>query len=153
MGTDDSTLSRRHLLGTASSLSLVGLAGCLDATTNVSPKLSVKETETSLPEGYETCVDQSGGQRDPDSLSAKDEVQYQNSPAYTGESGFIEMCANCKFYCSGGDIDANVGACSQVEGKIGSQHWCALWQPVQGLEEQDRSGARGASEAGPVDSS
>ena len=146
MGDDNSTLSRRRLLATTGALSMTGFAGCLGSGDGGGhgDEQPSEERDRSLPEGAETCVSTEGIERSPDSLSAKEDVAYQFHPNYTGASGFIELCANCQFFCPGNQFDSGVGACAAVEGGIYSQDWCALWQPVQGLEDRERSGARGS---------
>ncbi|MFC7071818.1 hypothetical protein ACFQJ7_10255 [Halovenus rubra] len=148
MTNDNDDLSRRRLLATTGTLSLTGLAGCLGSGggggSDHGDKQLSDQRDRSLPDGAETCVSTQGIERDLEGLSAKEDVGYQFHPNYTGASGFIELCANCQFFCPGNQFDAGVGACAAVEGGIYSQDWCALWQPVEGLEERDGSGARGS---------
>lgn len=151
MKDDNSALSRRRLLTTTGALSATALAGCLGSDGGGPENEQLADTrERPLPEGAENCVSTMGIERDPDGLTAKENVDYQFHPNYTGDSGFIELCANCQFFCPGhkfdsfGSFDTTIGACAAVEGGIYSQDWCALWQPVDGLEEQDDSGARGS---------
>jgi len=141
MDRDRTALSRRQLLATTGGVSLVGLAGCLQATPPGEPSEDLRDAP--LPEGAEECVSVDGEQRDPEAVSAKEDVAYQFHPDYTGASGYIEMCANCRFFCSGGTLGSNIGACTVVEGGIRSQDWCALWQPVEALEARDRPARRG----------
>ncbi len=142
MDNNNTPLSRRQLLGATGSLSLVGLAGCIETTNSVAPPRTIDDRDAPLPDGAEECVSTMGEERDPDNVSAKDDVDYQFSPNYVGGSGFMEMCANCRFFCTGASLNAEVGACTVVEGGVRSQDWCALWQPVDGLEERERSRAR-----------
>lgn len=137
-------ISRRRLLEATGSVSLAGLAGCVETTNSTAPERPTDDRDAPLPEGAEECVSTMGEERDPAQVSAKEEVDYQFHPQYTGASGFMEMCANCRFFCTAGSLDAEVGACTVVEGGVRSQDWCALWQPVDGLEERERSGARGS---------
>jgi hypothetical protein len=146
MERDSKRISRRRLLETTGVVSMTGLAGCLgdgdDA--GAEPEPTPEPRDRSLPEGAETCVSTEGIERDPGAVSPKEDVAYQFHPNYLGASGFIELCANCQFFCPGHQFDTEIGACAAVEGGIYSQDWCALWQPVQGLEERERSGARGS---------
>lgn len=138
-------ISRRRLLTTASAVSMAGLAGCMggggDADGSEPP---TDERDRTLPEGAESCVSTMGVERESGGLSAKDDVDYQFHPNYSGASGFMEMCANCRFFCPGNQFGTEVGACAVVEGGIYSQDWCALWQAVDQLEERERSGSRGS---------
>lgn len=142
MDDDKIPVTRRQLLGTTGSLSLAGFAGCLAGKKKEVPDRPVNYQDAPLPEGAENCVSNGGGERDPEALTAKDEIDYRFQPNYLGESGFIEMCANCQFFCPGEEFDAKVGACSQVAGGIRSQDWCALWQPAENVSSLDQSGAR-----------
>lgn len=140
----DSKLSRRQLLGAATAASLTGLAGCIDTTgTTPIPEVREDDRDAELPEDATECISIDGFERDPEAVSAKEDVAYQFHPNYTGASGYVEMCANCRFFCTGGSLGAEVGACTAVEGGIRSQDWCALWQPVEVLEERERQGSRG----------
>lgn len=132
--------SRRAFLKTTGAASLVGVAGCLgghettdgnETTAGVSPA-----NMASLPEGQEECVSVDGIERK-DELLSKDGAAYQYSPNFQGSSGGhnsknVEMCANCRFYCPPNPPN-KVGACTEVEGPISSQHWCGLWQPREEL--------------------
>ena len=139
-----SRLSRRRLLGAATGATFVGLAGCIDTTgTTPIPEVREDDRDAGLPDDAEECVSIDGFERDPDAVSAKEDVAYQFHPAYEGASGYVEMCANCRFFCTGASLDAEIGACTEVEGGIRSQDWCALWQPTESVEERDRQGARG----------
>ncbi|MFC7058744.1 hypothetical protein [Halovenus salina] len=146
MGNNSSALSRRRLLTATGALSATALAGCLgsDGGGGHGDEQLADTRERPLPEGAENCVSTMGIERDPDGLTAKENVDYQYHPNYTGDSGFIELCANCQFFCPGNQFDSGIGACAAVEGGIYSQDWCALWQPVEGLEQQERSRARGS---------
>jgi len=141
--TDDSPLSRRQLLGVAAGASFGGLAGCLDTTGTTTPPPEIRPDlrDAPLPEELENCVSIDGLERRSEGLNAKEDVNYQFSPDYTGDSGYIEMCANCTFFCPGTGAETP-GGCTEVEGGIRSQDWCALWQPYSRLEERERSGAR-----------
>lgn len=141
---DGSDKSRRRFLLATGSMSLVGLAGCLgsgggghhgDGHHSEKPQDNLE-----MPEGRETCVSIGGVERDPGGVSSKDAAQYQKHPNYQGDSGYIEMCANCRFFCPVNSPD-KVGACAAVDGGIHSQHWCALWQAAENVENLDRPSA------------
>jgi hypothetical protein len=144
MGDKKVPVTRRQLLGTTGSLSLVGLAGCLGQSGDHGKNGHSEPRERPLLAGAENCISENGDERDPESLSAKDSVDYQFHPNYLGGSGFMEMCANCRFFCDGAqfDSDSSLGACSKVEGGIHSQDWCALWQAASNIENRESSGSR-----------
>jgi hypothetical protein len=137
---DDSQQSRRKFLALASSTSLLGLAGCLSYKDKPHPSERTKEFFSAdmnrpLPEGREECVSIDGYERDPDSIAAKGDVQYQFHPHHgSGGVNDTEMCANCRFFCPAADGD-RIGACARVAGGIRSQDWCALWQPTEELQQ------------------
>jgi len=142
MDEDESDKSRRRFLRATGSVSLIGLAGCLgggggaDHGSDYEPL----QTDLTLPEGAQECVSIDGIQRDPEGLTSKEAADYQSNPNYTGESGNLEMCANCQFFCPVNPPD-KVGACAIVEGGIHSQHWCAFWQATNHVENMGRRSA------------
>jgi hypothetical protein len=91
------------------------------------------------PEGEENCVSQNGFERSPNDVTPKEEVAYQFHPNYLGQGNVIQMCANCRFFCPANPPN-EIGACSEVDGGIRSQDWCALWQAADHLERRDRNG-------------
>lgn len=134
--------SRRQFLRLGIVLPLGGLAGCLDTTgTGDPPEEGLDLRDSPVPDELEDCVSIDGIERRSEGLNAKEDVDYQFHPEYTGESGHIEMCANCTFFCPGTGLEP-VGACTEVEGGVRSQDWCALWQPWEGVADAERSGAR-----------
>lgn len=131
--------SRRRFLALTGSTSLVGLAGCLgigggdDEPAEEPRRLLEGSLDTPIPEGQEECVSLDGDVRDPDSVSEKEEVDYQFHPEYDTQRNISQMCANCTFFCKSQGQN-RVGACTAVAGGIRSQDWCALWQPAELVE-------------------
>lgn len=141
MDDSDSEPQRRRVLQYTASLSLAGLAGCLGGGTGEEPTPEPTEpAPLDLPADKENCVSHDGIERDPNDLISKEAAQYQRSPNYRGESGYIEMCANCRYFCPVTSNGEN-GGCSEVAGGILSQHWCGLWQPTERLSNLNRSSA------------
>jgi hypothetical protein len=116
--TGDSTSRRRFLVlaGTACAGAIAGCSGGGDGNgSDLGP----------VPSEYETATSIGGTQRDPESLSTKNAVDYQSSP----NAG--NQCSGCTFYIE--DIDGDgVGACAIVEGEIEPEGWCASFAPHQG---------------------
>lgn len=150
---DRSSRSRRDVLRLAGIAPFAGIAGCLgddaEETTDEEPDRPFSPEwygamDTPLPESQETCTSIDGIERDPESVTAKEDADYQFHPNYSESPNWAddptEMCANCRFFCpSKGDnpeLEQMIGACTEVEGGIRSQDWCALWQPVESLSEQ-----------------
>jgi hypothetical protein len=102
-----------------------GLAGCGDndsaAPATEPPTETVAATEAEaapgVPDSYATATAIGGSERDPDSLSSQEVVQYQPEP----NEG--EQCSNCQYYIPDKNSDG-VGACSIVEGTIDPEAWC-----------------------------
>lgn len=139
MDDEESDKSRRRFLQTTGSISLIGLAGCLAPSGGGKHGSDYEKPQDDLtmPEGQENCVSINGIERDPNALTAKEAADYQRSPNYQGDSGNIEMCANCQYFCPVSPPN-KVGACSLVDGGIHSQHWCAFWQPTEYVSNLDR---------------
>ncbi len=135
--------SRRELLQIAGGASLVGLSGCLfieDTTSDTGfdrlrsvpadQKPGPREpfdVDQPVPDGMEECVSIEGVERDPDDLMSKEDVAYETNPRN------YQLCANCSFFCPSQTTDP-FGACTEVEGAVASQHWCAIWDPARGLD-------------------
>lgn len=128
--------SRRQFLLASGQASLVGLAGCFGGESDGRPTATdrrpegwcLEELSESVPDRYRTAESIDGIQRNPDELTTKDDAEYQCSP-----QGY-QRCTNCKFYVWDQTGD-NVGACTEVEGEIRSQDWCALYEPTEDLDE------------------
>ncbi|MFC3478299.1 high-potential iron-sulfur protein [Halobacterium litoreum] len=114
-------VERRQLLALVGSGVAAGLAGCAgggdggDGTTE----------SDAVPEEYRTATSLDGTERDPDSLSAKGDVNYQSEP----ENG--EQCSDCRFYIEDKNDDG-MGACAVVEGNIDPSGWCVSYAVYEG---------------------
>lgn len=145
MPDDSSEWSRRRLLELTGGASLVGLSGCTvfgDYSADTSfgdlkqkpedqhkGKWEGYDLDQPVPEEMETCVSQEGIERDPNDLTSKEDA------AYVHHAESYQLCANCAFFCPS-ETKETVGACTEVEGLIQSQHWCALWEPAGDLERE-----------------
>ena len=78
-----------------------------------------------VPDEYSTATAQAGAQRDPDALSTKSALDYQDSP----NDG--ERCDGCQFYILDKNDDG-MGACTLVEGNIDPAGWCSSYTAYQG---------------------
>ncbi|MDY7083307.1 MAG: hypothetical protein SXQ77_13100, partial [Halobacteria archaeon] len=85
-----------------------------------------------VPEMYTTAVSQAGEERNPENLVAKESVQFgevsesRDNPEWSeGES-----CETCAEYIPDKNGDG-FGACAKVEGYIGSEDWCVLWESLE----------------------
>ena len=131
-----SEASRRRMLRLAGTAPVVGLAGCLgteeeedDSQSERPEDWCLDELDDTVPEELETAESGDGVERDPDEVRSKEEVAYQCSPR-----GF-QLCANCRLFIRGGEF-GTAGACTDVEGEIASQHWCAIYEPADRLDEE-----------------
>lgn len=128
--------SRRRFLALTGSTSLLGLAGCLGGHHGEEQdQIYPGSLNAPLPEGYEDCVSVDGEARNPDGVSAKEEVDYQLHPNHNGNGNGTEMCANCTFFCPSNG-QSRWGGCAVVAGGIRSQDWCALWQPAEHIPDR-----------------
>jgi len=111
------------LLGTSSAVALAGCGGGGEDSPTATPTDEDSPTATStdaVPEAYATATALNGQQRDPDSLSTKSAVNYQEEP----NDG--NQCSGCQFYIPDKNGD-DVGACAIVEGNIAPDAWCASY--------------------------
>lgn len=141
------TKSRRQFLRTTGVASLVGVAGCLEeaerAESDGTATASVGDANMApLPENEQQCLSIDGIERTPDNVIPKESAEYQYAPEFQGRDGGhasknVEMCANCRFYCPPNPPN-KVGACTEIEGSVSSQHWCGLWQPTERLDDADQ---------------
>lgn len=133
MGHQDGDESRRRFLLLTSGASVFGLAGCLggEGEGHGIPEGEEIDLTAEVPESDRTCTSIDGVERDPGDLRSKDEAGYQHAP-----QGY-QLCANCRFFCPGSTDE--VGACTEVAGRIRSQHWCALYAPSDRLAERPPS--------------
>lgn len=119
---DGPALDRRTLLALLGTSSAVALAGCGGDDGNGgqdddSPDATLTDE---VPDEYETASALNGQQRDPDSLSSKDAVSYQDQP----EGG--QQCSGCAFYIPDKNGD-DIGACAIVEGNIQPDGYCVSY--------------------------
>ncbi|CAI49035.1 HiPIP domain protein [Natronomonas pharaonis DSM 2160] len=139
---DDSTeriADRRGVLRAAGAAAAVSVAGCLglgdeepaeEPDTGRDPDWCVDENDVPVPEEYRTAESIDGIERDPDELSGREEAAYQCHP-----QGY-QLCGNCTYFIPGHRTDEQVpGACAIVEGIARSQDWCALFEPMEALED------------------
>lgn len=129
MDGDDSNGSRRLFLRLTGSASLLGLAGCLGGGGHGGEDHPEEiDLDAPVPDSDVNCTSIDGHERNPDDLRSKEDAAYQHHP-----QGY-QLCANCQFFCPGSTDE--VGACTEVAGRIRSQHWCALYQPTERLNER-----------------
>lgn len=127
-------LTRRHLLGAVGSAAVVGTDGvrsAVDGTDNPEPREEgwcLEHLTDTVPDDYETAEGIDGEERDPDELLGKEESAYQCHPRGR------QLCANCTFFIPSSTIGF-AGACTEIEGEVRSVDWCAVYQPVERLEE------------------
>ena len=136
--------TRRRFLQLAGSAAIVGIAGCTGGDGGAGEEeeelpegVSEEEFEKGpVPEQYRTASSQADEERNPDSLVTKESVKFQEA-ADAVEAGLAEegqSCENCAEFIPDKNGDG-FGACAKVEGYIGAEDWCAIWESVE--EEQD----------------
>jgi hypothetical protein len=120
--------SRRCFLGLVAGGLSTAAAGCSSsggsdgestAEDGVPPEL-----QGPVADPYETAEGQAGTKRNPNRLSEKPTVNYQDTPR-DGES-----CANCGAYIPDKNGDG-LGACVLVTGYFETDDWCAVWYPIE----------------------
>jgi hypothetical protein len=127
---------RRRLLALIGSGVTVGLAGCgggggeeatatATATSTATATPSGDGGSDTVPAAYETATSLGGTQRNPDSLSSKSAVNYQEQP----KNG--QQCSNCQFYVEDKNGDG-MGACAIVAGTIDPEGYCVSYAEYQG---------------------
>jgi hypothetical protein len=104
---------RRRFLQFVGGAAAATLAGC-------SSDSGDTETPASVPEAYRTATSIGGQERDPDGLSTKEALDYQEEP----KDG--QQCSGCTFYVEDKNGDGK-GACTLVEGTIAPDAWCASY--------------------------
>ena len=116
------------LLGTSSAAALAGCGGDSgdDGGGDGTPTDQV-------PDAYATATARNGQQRDPDSLSTKAAVNYQDQPS----DG--QQCSGCQFYIPDKNGDGD-GACAIVEGNVAPEAWCVSYVAT----EDDNTGSEAA---------
>ena len=88
-----------------------------------------------VPEMYRTALSQAGERRDPDGLRTKEAVRF----AEADESDFAgpgQSCENCAEYVPDANGDG-FGACTKVEGYVGPEDWCTIWESIEEHEAAD----------------
>lgn len=138
--------TRRKFLRLAGSITVVGVAGCTGAdggsgeegAEELPEGVSEEEFERGpVPEAYRTATSQAGEKRDPDALVSKEDVQFQEAPDAV-EAGLAEegqSCENCAEFIPDENGDG-FGACAKVEGYIGPEDWCALWESIEEAQDE-----------------
>ena len=126
--------SRRRFLLLAGIASVSGAAGCLggpdeddsDDFEDRPDDWCLDELDETVPDDLRTAESIDGIERDPDDLRPKEEVAYQCHPE--GE----QLCSNCTFFVPG---ENHFGACTEVEGEVRTQDWCAIYAAADRLDE------------------
>jgi hypothetical protein len=130
--------TRRRFIQVVGAGTVAGLAGCGGGGgegdgEETEPEATATDTATEtsselgpVPDEYVTATAQDGeSQRDPDSLIAKGDVNYQSSP----QNG--QQCSNCRYYITDKNGDG-LGACTLVEGSIEPEGWCSSYVQQEG---------------------
>jgi len=148
MGKRLTDADRRRLLALIGSGLTAGLAGCGgggggdggdgggEATSTATATATATSTATAtatqsgggddtVPAEYETATSLGGTQRNPDALSSKSAVNYQEEP----QDG--QQCSNCQFYIEDQNGDG-MGACAIVAGNIAPEAYCVSYAEYQG---------------------
>jgi hypothetical protein len=151
-------VSRRRYLAVvgATTVGSATLAGCAgdggDGGATPTATAAEQEEEEELPEGvsqeefergpvpsvYREAVSQGNEQRDPDNLRAKADVNYMEAAAAVEQGLASEgnSCANCADFIPDQNGDG-FGACAEVEGYIGAEDYCVIWEPLEGNDGDD----------------
>lgn len=116
--------TRRRLLRLAGVTATVAVAGCGGGNGDGGDGNGDGGDDT-VPDQYRTATSQGGQERDPDGLSSKDALNYQDSP----NDG--DQCSGCTFYITDMNGDG-MGACTLVEGNIDPEGWCASFSEFEG---------------------
>jgi hypothetical protein len=147
--------SRRRFLRTATATTLVGtvgIAGCLGAPTTEGENgeelpegVSERQfREGPVPEVYRTATSIGGERRDPNQLVAKSAVNFGKADD-VAEAPEGQTCANCHEFITDKNGDG-YGACTRVEGYIGGEDWCALWESAEeGHDDEGEDAAAGGA--------
>jgi hypothetical protein len=132
--------SRRRFLAATGSATVVGLSGCLggdgegEAEEELPEGVSTEEFQRGpVPEAYRSARSQGGESRDPNQLVAKSAVTFGEA-SEVGPGG--ETCENCHEFIPDKNGDG-YGACTRVEGYIGAEDWCDLWESVEGEHDDE----------------
>lgn len=85
-----------------------------------------------VPEPYRGATSQGNEQRDPQNLRYKASVNFMEA-SHAVEEGLTSednSCANCADFIPDQNGDG-FGACAEVEGYVGSEDWCVIWEPLE----------------------
>jgi hypothetical protein len=139
-------------------VTFVGISGCLDGGDGGGQATVFKgETEEERPEGvseaefvsgpvppaYREAESIGGETRDPDALTSKDAAKFQEASDAV-EAGLADpdqSCINCSEFIPDKNGDG-FGACAKVEGYIGPEDWCALWESLGEHEAKEYRNSR-----------
>ena len=128
--------SRRRILQLAGSSTVLGLAGCAGGGGGEGEELPEGVTEETFQNGpvpaeYRTATSQAGEERRED-LVAKQTVQFQEASeaVAAGLADEGQSCANCAEFIPDKNGDG-FGACARVQGYIGAEDWCTLWESIE----------------------
>jgi len=93
-----------------------------------------------VPDVYRTATSQGFEERHPDDMQAKDDAKFMEVDEARAEGLASEgqACENCADFIPDQNGDG-FGACAQVEGYIGAEDWCALWEPIEEGGDEDGS--------------
>jgi hypothetical protein len=81
--------------------------------------------DDTVPAEYETATALGGTQRNPDGVSSKEAVNYQDQP----QDG--QQCSNCRYYIEDKNGDG-MGACAIVAGNIAPEAYCVSYAVYDG---------------------
>jgi hypothetical protein len=161
-----------RLTGVAGVAGAGGLAGCMgdgegDETDG---EEDGEEHEEELPEGvnqtvfdqgpvpaaYRGATSQANEERMPeDQLVTKASVNFMEASDAV-EEGLApegEACSNCAEYITDKNGDG-FGACAKVQGYIGTEDWCDIWESIEeALEEQEGEAHNGSMDDGSTNES
>ena len=145
-----STSDRRRFVVALGGIAVAGFAGCTGgsgggatptSTDTVEPADAEHEEELPpgvsmeefvrgpVPEVYRTALSQADERRDPDDLRTKEAVRF----AEAEDSEFAgpgQSCENCAEYIPDKNGDG-FGACTKVEGYVGPEDWCTIWESIE----------------------
>jgi hypothetical protein len=144
---------RRRFVQLTGIATIVGVTGCLGEETGGQRGTDsaagakeerpegVSETEFvsgPVPAAYRDAESIGGEARDPEALTTKDAAKFQEASEAV-EAGLAEpgqTCENCSEYIPDENGDG-FGACAKVEGYVGPEDWCALWESLDEHEESE----------------
>jgi hypothetical protein len=129
----------------ASGAGIAGLAGCGGSSREETPDATGDHDEERpagvsaetfehgpVPEPYSEAASQAGELRDPTALTTKEASKFQEASdaVAAGLADTGETCETCAEYIPDENGDG-FGACAKVEGYIGPEDWCALWESIE----------------------